>query len=121
MSTATEPESEKSAHWRFVEVDAKDLAGHTFESLTASYRGNKPVALFTDLAHLQGYTVLNVFAPLHAAFWAAGAYAGCWRLCGDSLGELNGNADARDHFMKDLRAAKVRKNDPQIRLFDAFA
>jgi hypothetical protein len=108
-------------HWCQVEVEAKDLTGQTFESLTALYRGDKPLVLITDLVYLKGYTVLNVFAPVHAAFLSAPAYEGSLRACNDATVHLFGLDGARELFMKDLRLAKIRKADPQLRLFDAYA
>jgi hypothetical protein len=105
--------------WSQIEVEAKDLAGQTFESLTAMYRGDKPLVLITDLMHLKGYTVLNVFAPIHASFWSAPGESR--RACSDSVAHLFGSATARELFMKDLRHAKIRKTDPQLRLFHAYA
>lgn len=107
--------------WHWVEVSAQDLAGQTFESLTAQYRGEKPVGLLTPLQNLNGYTVLNIFAPLHAAFWAAPGYSGFLRKCYEALNHLYDDQVGRNLFMKDLRQAKIRKADPQIRLFNQYA
>jgi hypothetical protein len=104
-----------------IEVDVTDFAGATFESLTEKYRGHKPLVLTTDMVNLKGYTVLNIFAPLHAAFWSAPSFNGSLGACRDSVVHLFGSDAARDLFMKDMRLAKIRKTDPQLRLFHAYA
>ncbi len=106
--------------WNWIEVPAKDLADQTFESLTVKYRGEKPVGLLTALDNLSGYVVLNLFAPLHAVFWASAKFPGIVLECHDSLKNLYEDSDARRSFMKDLRQAKIRKGSKQARLFDEY-
>lgn len=112
--------SEDSHGWRWIDVEMSDLAGQTFESLTTKYRSEKPTALVTRLSHLEGYMALNLFSPLHSAFWAAANSRTFFASTFDSVRYLD-KAWARVAFKKDLRQAKIRHTDPQIRFFDDYA
>jgi hypothetical protein len=106
--------------WDWIDLSVRDLAGATFESITSRYRKDRPVGLLAPLEHLEGYVALNVFAPLGTAWWAV-TRSGFVSECRDSIRHLSGDKEARAAFMKDMRTAKIRKNDPQFRLLGQFA
>ncbi|MFH1493352.1 MAG: hypothetical protein ABIG70_00955 [Pseudomonadota bacterium] len=108
----------QSSPIRWFDVRPADLKDVTFEQLSARFRGEVVAALVTHLESLNG-AVIILLAPVGSVF--------CYPVMSEELYfhrdnriDWGANADRNRAYAQELRRAKIKKADPQARLFGNF-
>lgn len=104
---------------RWFEIQPSDLKGRSFEDLSEQYRSGRVAGLITHLESLDG-TVIILLPPFGMVFtWGTtcGSFASHGYCAPFDWGD---NPVRNQAYSNELRRAKIRKTDPQARLFGNF-